>query len=238
MRDTPHSPAPGPPLILVADDDSRILLSLRVALEARGYVVHTAPNGPSAVAAAEAIRPDLMLVDLAMPGMDGVEVVERIRTWSRLPIVLLSAHSDEHHKVRALDAGADDYIDKPFGNEELLARIRTALRREQARADESPVVYAGDLAIDLVQRRVTRGGTEVRLTPTEYALLRELALNPNRVLTHGHLLGAVFGPGYEQADANLRVFVGQLRRKIELDPTQPRILITEPGVGYRLKTQD
>jgi two-component system, OmpR family, KDP operon response regulator KdpE len=238
MPRTQHSSAPGAPVILVADDDSRILLSLRVALEARGYVVRTAPNGPSAVAAAEAIRPDLMLVDLAMPGMDGVEVVERIRTWSRLPIVVLSAHTDEQHKVRALDAGADDYVDKPFSNEELLARVRTAIRREQARPDESPLVRAGDLVIDLTQRRVTRSGAEVRLTPTEYGLLRELALNANRVLTHAHLLRAVFGAGYEQADANLRVFIGQLRRKIELDSTQPQVLITEPGVGYRLRTVD
>jgi two-component system, OmpR family, KDP operon response regulator KdpE len=227
----------GTTLILIADDDSHILLSLRVALEGRGYEVRTAPNGTTAVAAAETLRPDLMVIDLAMPGMDGVEVVERIRTWSRLPIVVLSAHSDEQHKVRALDAGADDYVDKPFGNEELLARIRTALRREQYRPDEAPVIHAGELDIDLVQRRVRRGGTELRLTPTEYALLRELALNPNRVLTHGQLLRSVFGAGYEQADANLRVFIGQLRRKIEADPAEPRLLITEPGVGYRLQVQ-
>jgi two-component system, OmpR family, KDP operon response regulator KdpE len=226
---------PRPPTILVVDDDPHIQFALRVALQSRGYVVRVAPNGPAALAAARALRPDLLLVDLAMPGMDGVIVVEHLRIWTRVPIIMRSAHTDEVNKVRALDAGADDYVDKPFGNEELLARVRAALRREQARPDEAPVVRTGELEIDLVARRVTRAGQEVHLTPTEYALLRELATNPDRVLTHRHLLRAALGPGYEDASANLRVFVGQLRRKIEPDPTHPRLLLTELGVGYRFR---
>lgn len=223
------------PTILVVDDDPHILLALRVALQARGYVVRAAANGPSAVSLAASSRPDLVVVDLAMAGMDGVAVVEHLRAWTRVPIIMLSAHTDEVNKVRALDAGADDYVDKPFGNDELLARIRAALRREQARPDESPVLRAGDLVIDLAARRVIRAGSEVHLTPTEYAVLRELATNADRVLTHRQLLKAAFGPGYEDASANLRVFVGQVRRKIEADPANPRHLLTEAGVGYRFR---
>lgn len=223
------------PTILVVDDDPHILLALRLALQSRGYVVRAVPNGPSALAAAQDARPDAIVVDLAMPRMDGVEVIERLRVWTRIPIIVLSAHTDEANKVRALDAGADDFIDKPFGNEELLARIRTALRREQARPHEAPVLRSGDLEIDLVARRVTRDGTPTHLTPREYDLLRELVTNPDRVLTHGHLLRTVFGPGYEDAGANLRVLIGQLRRKIERDPSHPDLLVTEAGVGYRFR---
>jgi DNA-binding response OmpR family regulator len=221
------------PTILVVDDDPHILLALRLALQARGYIVRAVPNGPSALAAAEDTRPDAVVVDLAMPMMDGVEVIEKLRVWTRVPIIVLSAHTDEANKVRALDAGADDFVDKPFGNEELLARIRTALRREQARPHEAPVLRAGDLEIDLANRRVRREGAAIHLTPREYDLLRELAINADRVMTHRHLLRAVFGPGYENADANLRVFIGQLRRKIERDPGHPELLLTEAGVGYR-----
>jgi two-component system KDP operon response regulator KdpE len=217
------------------DDDPHILLALRLALQSRGYNVRTVPNGLSALAAAQDARPDLVVVDLAMPRMDGVEVIERLRAWTRVPIIVLSAHTDEANKVRALDAGADDFVDKPFGNEELLARIRTALRREQARPDEAPVLRSGDLEIDLVARRVTRGGAPTHLTPREYDLLRVLATNPDRVLTHGYLLRTVFGPGYEDASANLRVLIGQLRRKIEGDPGHPEVLVTEAGVGYRFR---
>ena len=230
MRDLSSAPT-----ILIVDDDPHILLALRLALQARGYTVRAVPNGHSALAAAEAARPDAVVVDLAMPRMDGVEVIERLRVWTRVPIIVLSAHTDEANKVRALDAGADDFVDKPFGNEELLARIRTALRREQARPYEAPVLRAGDLEIDLVQRRVSRQHDIIHLTPREYALLHELATNADRVLTHRHLLHAVFGPGYEDADANLRVFIGQLRRKIERDPARPELLLTEAGVGYRMR---
>jgi two-component system KDP operon response regulator KdpE len=224
-----------PPTILVVDDDPPILLALRLALQARGYTVRAVPNGPSALAAAEDARPDAVVIDLAMPRMDGVEVIRKLRVWTRVPIIVLSAHTDEANKVRALDAGADDFVDKPFGNEELLARIRTALRREQARPHEAPVLRAGDLEIDLANRRVSRAGTAIHLTPREYDLLRELAVNADRVLTHRHLLRAVFGPGYEDADANLRVFIGQVRRKIERDPGRPERLLTEAGVGYRFR---
>src|SRR5262245_15473969 len=196
------------PTILVVDDDPHILLALRLALQSRGYVVRAVPNGPSALAAAQDARPDAVVVDLAMPRMDGVEVIERLRTWTRIPIIVLSAHTDEANKVRALDAGADDFVDKPFGNEELLARIRSALRREQARPHEAPVIRSGELEIDLVARRVSRTGTGIHLTPREYDLLRVLATNPDRVLTHGFLLRSVFGQGYEDAGANLRVLVG------------------------------
>jgi two-component system, OmpR family, KDP operon response regulator KdpE len=223
------------PTILVVDDDPHILLALRLALQSRGYTVRAVPNGPSALAAAEDARPDAVVVDLAMPRMDGVEVIQRLRVWTRVPIIVLSAHTDEANKVRALDAGADDFVDKPFGNEELLARIRTALRREQARPHEAPVLRADDLEIDLANRRVRRGDALIHLTPREYDLLRELAVNADRVLTHRHLLLAVFGPGYEDADANLRVFIGQLRRKIERDPAHPTLLLTEAGVGYRFR---
>ncbi len=221
--------------ILVVDDDPHILLALRIALQARGYRVRAVPNGPSALAAAQDVLPDAVVVDLAMPRMDGVEVIERLRVWTRVPIIVLSAHTDEANKVRALDAGADDYIDKPFGNEELLARIRSALRREQARPHEAPVLRAGQVEIDLVTRRVTRAGAPIHLTPREYDLLRELATNADRVLTHRHLLRAVFGPGYEDASANLRVLIGQLRRKIEHDPSHPELLLTEAGAGYRFR---
>jgi two-component system, OmpR family, KDP operon response regulator KdpE len=225
------------PTILVVDDDPHILLALRLALQSRGYVVRAVPNGPSALAAAQDARPDAVVVDLAMPRMDGVEVIERLRTWTRIPIIVLSAHTDEANKVRALDAGADDFVDKPFGNEELLARIRSALRREQARPHEAPVLRSDDLEIDLVARRVARAGTAIHLTPREYDLLRELAINPDRVLTHGYLLRTVFGPGYEDAGANLRVLIGQLRRKIERDPAHPELLINEAGVGYRFRLE-
>src|SRR4051794_17389445 len=221
------------PTILVVDDDPHILLALRLALQARGYIVRAVPNGPSALAAAEDARPDAVVVDLAMPRMDGVEVIKRLRVWTGIPIIVLSAHTDEANKVRALDAGADDFVDKPFGNEELLARIRTALRRQQARYVEAPVLRAGDLEIDLAGHGVSRAGRPLHLTPREFGLLRELATNADRVLTHRHLLRVVFGPGYEDADANLRVFIGQLRRKIERDSARPELLLTEAGVGYR-----
>jgi two-component system KDP operon response regulator KdpE len=230
MSDT--TPAP---TILVVDDDPSILLALRLVLQSRGYVVRAVPNGPSALAAAQDARPDAVVVDLAMPRMDGVEVIERLRAWTRIPIIVLSAHTDEANKVRALDAGADDFVDKPFGNEELLARIRRALSREQARPHEAPVLRSGGLEIDLAARLVSLSGLPIHLTPREYDLLRALATNSERVLTHGYLLRTVFGPGYEDAGANLRVLIGQLRRKIERDPGHPELLVTEAGVGYRFR---
>ena len=221
--------------ILTVDDDPHVVRSLRAALESHGYEVRAAPSGAAALQACASERPDVVLLDLAMPGLDGVDVCRRLRTWSQIPILVLSARVQEAEKVRALDAGADDYVTKPFGTEELLARIRAALRREQARRDEDPVIRAGPLTIDLLARRVEVNGEEVHLTPTEYELLRVLTSNSDRVLTHRHLLRAALGPEYEDALENLRTFIAQLRRKIEPQPSRPRWIVTEPGVGYRFR---
>jgi len=225
------------PNILMVDDDTHVLRSLRAALESHGYRVRSAVNGPTALEACAAERPDVVLLDLALPGLDGVEVCRRLRNWSRVPILVISARVHESQKVQALDAGADDYITKPFGTEELLARIRAALRRDQARRDEEPVIQAGGLVIDLVARRVMVEGREVHLTPTEYELLRVLATNPDRVLTHTYLLRTALGSGYEDALDNLRTFIAQLRRKLEREPSRPRWIVTEPAVGYRFKPE-
>jgi two-component system KDP operon response regulator KdpE len=231
MRDEP------PASILMVDDDPNVLRSLRAALESHGYRVRSAPNGALALEACAAERPDVVLLDLALPGMDGIEVCRRLRNWSRVPILVVSARVLEAQKVLALDAGADDYITKPFGTEELLARIRAALRRDQARRDEEPIIQADGLVIDLVARRVTVDGREVHLTPTEYELLRVLATNPDRVLTHGYLLRTALGSGYEDALDNLRTFIAQLRRKLERQPNRPRWILTEPAVGYRFRPE-
>jgi len=224
-----------PPAVLVVDDEPHVLEALRALLEGRGYAVRTARNGGLALEAVSTARPDVVLLDLAMPGLDGVEVCRRLRASGRVPIVVLSARTEERQKVQALDAGADDYVTKPFPTEELLARLRAALRREQARLADEPVIRAGGLTIDQPARRVTVGGAEVHLTPTEYDLLRVLASNPDRVLTHRYLLTTVMGPGYVDALDNLRTFIAQLRRKIERDPSRPRRIATEPGIGYRFR---
>ncbi len=221
--------------ILMVDDDPHVLRSLRAALESHGYRVRTAASGTIALEACAEERPDVVLLDLALPGLDGVEVCKRLRSWSRVPILVLSARVHEAQKVQALDAGADDYVTKPFGTEELLARIRAALRREQARRDEEPIIRANGLVIDLLARRVTVDTREVHLTPTEYELLRVLATNPDRVLTHGYLLRTALGSGYEDALDNLRTFIAQLRRKLEREPSRPRWIVTEPAVGYRFR---
>ena len=225
----------GPPSVLVVDDEPRVLDALRAVLEGRGYAVRTARNGRLALEAISDARPDVVLLDLAMPGLDGVEVCRRLRAWSQIPIVVLSARTEERQKVEALDAGADDYVTKPFGTEELLARLRAALRRERARLADEPVIRAGGLTIDQPARRVSVDGAEVHLTRTEYDLLRLLASNPDRVLTHRYLLTTVMGPGYGDALDNLRTFVAQLRRKIEREPGRPRRVVTEPGIGYRFR---
>src|SRR5919202_1997924 len=224
-----------PPSILLVDDDQNVLRSLRAALDSHGYRVRSALNGPMALEACAAERPDVVLLDLALPGLDGVEVCRRLRNWSRVPILVLSARVHEAQKVQALDAGADDYVTKPFGMQELLARIRAALRRDQARIEEQPTIRAGGLVIDLPARRVTVDEREVHLTPTEYELLRVLATNPDRVLTHGYLLRSALGTGYEDALDNLRTFIAQLRRKLEREPSRPRWIVTEPAVGYRFR---
>jgi two-component system KDP operon response regulator KdpE len=224
------------PSILVVDDEPNVLEALRAILEGRGYSVRTATTGARALDEVASDRPDIVLLDLAMPGIDGLEVCRKIRAWSGVPILLLSAVSDEVCKVRALDAGADDYVTKPFNVEELLARVRAALRRGQAQRDETAIVEIGGIEIDQIARRVRVDGREVHLTPTQYELLRFFAHNPDRVLTQRTILTNVLGPTYDDAFDNLRTFITQLRRKIERDPARPRRIVTEPGVGYRFRS--
>jgi two-component system, OmpR family, KDP operon response regulator KdpE len=224
--------------ILVVDDEVHVLEALRAILEAQGYLVRAVTSGSVALEAIASERPDVVVLDLAMPDMDGVQVARQLREWSDVPILVLSARTDELQKVQALDAGADDYVTKPFGRHELLARVRAAVRRGQAPRVAGPVVRAGDLEIDLIRRRVSRSGREVHLTPTEFAVLRVLATSGDRVLTHNYLLAAALGPGYEGAEGSLRTYIKQLRRKLEHDPSRPRLVVTEPGVGYRFRTDD
>jgi two-component system KDP operon response regulator KdpE len=227
----------GQPSILAVDDEPHVLEALSTILEARGYRVRVAPNGPMALDEIAIERPDVVLLDLAMPGLDGVEVCRRVRAYSRVPILVLSALSDEARKVRALDAGADDYVTKPFGVEELLARIRAAIRRGQAQHDDAAVLQVGGIEIDQIARRVRVDGNEIHLTPTQYELLRFFTNNPDRVLTQRAILVGVFGPTYEDAVDNLRTFVAQLRRKVERDPARPQRIVTEPGLGYRMRSE-
>jgi len=223
--------------VLVVDDESAIRRFLRVALSNHGYKVFEASTGQDAQARTIDDRPDLIILDLGLPDLDGVEVTRRLREWSSTPIIILSVREAEMEKVAALDAGADDYLTKPFGLSELLARMRVVMRRQASVADD-PVVRSGDLTIDLARRIVTVGGEVVSLTPTEYALLRALALHPGRVLTHNQLLRQVWGLGYEAELHMLRVNLSNLRRKIEPDSTRPTYIQTEPGVGYRLRVND
>jgi two-component system KDP operon response regulator KdpE len=227
----------GQPSVLAIDDEPQLLRALETILEGRGYRLRTAPNGAMGLDAIAQERPDVVLLDLAMPGVDGVEVCRRLRAFSRVPILVLSALSDEARKVKALDAGADDYITKPFGVEELLARVRAALRRAQAQHDDEAVLHVGGIELDQIARRVTVDGEEVHLTPTQYELLRVFVNNPDRVLTQHTLLVMTFGPTYDDAVDNLRTFVAQLRRKIERDPSRPQRIVTEPGLGYRFRSE-
>jgi two-component system, OmpR family, KDP operon response regulator KdpE len=220
--------------VLVVDDEPQILRALSVILRNAGYDVETAETKSGALDAASVRPPDAMVLDLVLPDGSGVEVCREVRSWSALPIIVLSAVGDEREKVRALDAGADDYITKPFGTEELLARLRAVLRRAGDERDE-PVVELGELSIDLADRRVTRDGNEVHLTPIEFDILRELARHSGKLVTQRQLLQAVWGPGYDSETHYLRVHVAHIRAKIEPDPSHPSHLITEPGVGYRLR---
>jgi len=219
--------------VLVVDDEPQITRVLRTVLTSQGYHVHTAPDGQSALSSLVSWRPHLVLTDLAMPHMDGIELCRRIRAVSTIPIVVLSVKGAERAKVEALDAGADDYLTKPFGTDELLARVRAALRRAGDDGADAPPLEVGDFRINLQTRRIHVRGTEVRLTPKEFDLFVYLARRPNRVITHDRLLGAVWGEKAQEHTEYLRVFVGQLRKKIESDPSQPRHLATEPWVGYR-----
>jgi two-component system KDP operon response regulator KdpE len=222
--------------VLVVDDEPQIRRALRVALRANDYEVAEVETGQAAIESVALSPPDLVILDLGLPDVDGFEVCRRLREWTQLPIIVLSAHGDDQAKVRALDEGADDFVTKPFSMPELLARMRVALRHASlANASRGQVVQAGDVEIDLARRVVTRAGAEVHLTPTEYGLLRFLAQHAGRVITHGQLLRSVMGPGYEDSSGNLRVYIAGLRKKLEADPSQPRLLVTEPGVGYRLR---
>jgi two-component system KDP operon response regulator KdpE len=220
--------------VLVVDDEPAIRRFLRVSLSAHGYAVFEASDGQAALSAVVANRPDLIILDLGLPDLDGIEVTRLLREWTHIPIIILSVRGQEADKVTALDAGADDYLTKPFSTGELLARIRVALRHTGQSGSE-PVFTSDDLTVDLVRRVVTVARREVQLTPTEYDLLRALVIHAGKVLTHRQLLREVWGIGYEQETHILRVNISNLRRKIEPDPARPRHILTEPGVGYRLR---
>ncbi|MGC1376242.1 MAG: response regulator [Anaerolineales bacterium] len=220
--------------ILIVDDEPAIRRFLRTSLGAYGHSVIEAASGEDALKATAAGRPDIILLDLGLPDMDGVEVTRRLREWTQTPIIILSVREHETVKISALDAGADDYLTKPFGIGELMARIRVALRRSAHTADE-PVYQIEDLQIDLPKRKVTVSEKEISLTPTEYDLLRVLAQYAGKVITHRQLLRLVWGDAYESETHLLRVNMSNLRRKVEADPARPRYILTEPGVGYRLR---
>jgi two-component system KDP operon response regulator KdpE len=205
---------------------------LHVALSAHGYAMSEASSGKEGLSEATIFHPDLVILDLGLPDLDGMEVITRLREWTQVPIIVLSVRERERDKIAALDAGADDYLTKPFSMGELLARMRVAIRHV-AKSEDAPVLTFGDLTLDLARRLVLLKEQEIRLTPTEYELLKYLALHSGRVVTHGHLLRAVWGPNYQEETHYLRVYVGQLRRKIEADPARPHYILTEPGVGYR-----
>jgi len=228
------------PHILVIDDEYQILRALRTILTARQFRVSTAGTGEEGLALAAANQPDAIILDLSLPDMDGVTVCKRLREWTPTPIVVLSVRDSEQDKVQALDAGADDYLTKPFGIDELLARIRVALRHaaSQSQVDKKTIVNAGSVEIDLAQHIVLRGGEEVKLTATEFKLLAYLASNAGRVLTHKSILSHVWDPADADHVEYLRVFVRQLRKKLEDDPEQPRFIMNEPGIGYRFLTDD
>jgi two-component system KDP operon response regulator KdpE len=221
--------------VLVVDDEPQIVRGLRVILRNAGYRVEEATTKQQALDAVSVRPPDAIVLDLVLPDGDGIEITSDIRRWSRVPIVVLSAVGDEEQKVRALDAGADDYVTKPFGTEELLARMRAVLRRRSE--DGDAVVRVGELEIDLANRSIRRDGEEVHLTPIEFDLLAELAEHPGRLVTHRQLLREVWGPGYDDETHYLRVHFAHVRAKIEPDPSNPRYVITEPGIGYRLRVE-
>jgi two-component system KDP operon response regulator KdpE len=219
--------------VLIVDDEPSLLAAMKPLLRSRGYEVSTAASGRGALDAVERDRPDLIVLDLALPDTDGIEICRLIRDGSSTPIIVLSARGKEADKVAALDAGADDYVTKPFGTEELMARIRVALRRLEPPGAPEGQITVGDLVIDRDRRHVLRDGEEIRLTPKEFELLLFFAQHPGRVMTHRAILKAIWGPHAVDQPEHLRVLVGALRRKIERDPTRPKYLLTEPWVGYR-----
>jgi len=223
--------------VLVVDDEPQMLRALRINLRVRDFDVHTAATGAEALQEASRHPPDLVILDLGLPDLDGVQVIQGLRGWTSAPIIVLSGRADSTDKVEALDAGADDYVTKPFNLEELFARMRAVSRRGIGEGDE-PQYRIGDVTIDLAAKRVTpRDGSaaDVRLTPTEWHLLEVLLRNPGKLLGQQYLLNEVWGPGYAEAAGNLRLYMAQLRRKLEPDPAEPRWLITEPGMGYRFQ---
>jgi len=220
--------------VLVVDDEPQIRRALATNLRARDYVVDLAATGEDALRLAAERHPDVVILDIGLPGIDGIEVVRGLRGWTKVPIVMLSVREDEADKVDALDAGADDYLTKPFGMNELLARMRAALRRA-APVEELPVIESADFSIDLAAKRVSRDGSEVRLTPTEWGLVEQLVRNRGKLVTQRQLLQEVWGPEYSTEANYLRVYLAGLRRKLEPNPSQPRYFITEPGMGYRFE---
>jgi two-component system KDP operon response regulator KdpE len=232
---TREAPAVGGPLVLVVDDEAPTQTMLRIVLNTSGLRTVEARSGAEALARAAGFNPDLVLLDMGLPDSNGLEVTRRLRDWMVAPILIISARGDERDKVAVLDAGADDYLTKPIANGELLARIRVWIRRAAPDAPEDAVIEVGDLRLDLAQHLVSRAGRELRLTPTEYRLFATLMRNRGRVMTHRQLLEATWGRAHAEQTQYLRVYMGQLRRKLEEDSTRPRYLLTEPGVGYRVR---
>ncbi|HUS22890.1 MAG TPA: response regulator [Aeromicrobium sp.] len=220
--------------VLIVEDDLRLARTVTISLRARGYEARAATNGSQALALVEEFTPDVIVLDLGLPDMDGTELIGRLRAWTDVPIVVLSGRSESADKVDALDLGADDYVTKPFEIDELLARLRALVRRVGSGPDE-PSAMIGDATVDFAARRVSRGGEDIRLTPTEWHLLEVLVRNPGVLLSQRRLLGEVWGPGYESARGNLRLYMAQLRKKLEPNPAEPRHLINEPGLGYRFE---
>jgi two-component system KDP operon response regulator KdpE len=218
----------------VVDDEPQIVRALRINLRARHFDVYVAQTGAQALEEAAHHPPDLVILDLGLPDLDGVEVIGGLRGWTDAPIIVLSGRADSTDKVEALDAGADDYVTKPFGMDELLARMRAVVRRSAVEPDE-PQIRLGGLIVDLAAKRVTNGQRDIRLTPTEWHLLEVLLKHPGKLLSQRQLLQEVWGPGYADATGNLRLYMAQLRRKLEPDPARPRWLLTEPGMGYRFE---
>jgi two-component system KDP operon response regulator KdpE len=226
------------PVIVLIEDDPKIRRFLRTAFVNNGYRLFEAATGSDGLVEAATRQPDVVIVDLGLPDLDGVEVIRRLREWTSVPVIVLSARGQESDKVAALDAGADDYVSKPFGPRELLARVRVAVRHAaRTSTGEDSTFTVGDLRVDLARRQVFVGGKEVRLTPIEYKLLTTLVRHAGKVLTHGQLLKEVWGPSHESEAHYLRIYIMQLRRKLEANPTRPRYLRTEPGVGYRLAVE-
>ncbi len=224
------------PRVLVIDDEPQLLRALRINLSARGYDVSTAATGAAALRAVADYRPDVIILDLGLPDMDGIEVLSGVRGWLNVPVIVLSARTDSAEKVQALDAGADDYVTKPFGMDEFLARLRAAVRRGAAAAEtDEPVVETDSFTVDLAAKKVTRRGADVHLTPTEWGILEMLARNPGKLIGREELLKEVWGPTYAKESHYLRVYLAQLRRKLEDDPSHPRHLLTEAGMGYRFE---